>query len=264
MGDMTFSKTTQIIIGVIIATVGLSMVGYIIYRDFKTETDSPTELVNVGGILLSPEDAKHVTVEEISVMSFVPKLERSISFPASFPEEAQDIIRNKIVTLRQNLKKDSTLVNDWLDLGIQYKTIGDYEGAKEVWEYSSLLSPSNFVSFYNLGDLYHFYLKDYQASEKNYLQVIANKPDYVNSYRALYDLYHLSYKEKSTLAPTILLKGLDVNKGNVDLLILLGGHYKGVGDKSSAKKYYSLALAEAEKIKNISLVQVIQTEIDSL
>ena len=49
----------------------------------------------------------------------------------------------KIQDLSSQLKKDSDNLENWLVLGIYRKIIGDYEGAKEVWEYASAIRPQN-------------------------------------------------------------------------------------------------------------------------
>ena len=57
-------------------------------------------------------------------------------------------------------------MENWLVLGVYRKMIGDYESAKEVWEYASAIRPQNSVSFNNLGELYAYYLKDNAKAEK--------------------------------------------------------------------------------------------------
>ena len=76
------------------------------------------------------------------------------------------IVTAKIQDLSSQLKKDSDNLENWLVLGVYRKMIGDYESAKEVWEYASAIRPQNSVSFNNLGELYAYYLKDNAKAEK--------------------------------------------------------------------------------------------------
>ncbi len=266
---MTFSKKNQIITGALVFFILVGSFGYFLYNDFlssRTAEVPNNELVNVGGIFVTPEEAKHITVEQIPITSSiqVPDLTRPLVFSDSFPQAAREIVQKNVNTLIAGLKSDSATLNNWLDLGVQYKVAGDFTRAQEMWEYASLLSPLNFISFYNLGDLYHLYLKNFPLAEKNFLQAIENKPDYPNSYQGLYDLYRISYKEKSHLAPGILLKGIEATKNDINLLMLLGSHYKNENNKEGARTYYGRALEEAEKVKNETLAKAIKNELDSL
>ena len=56
----------------------------------------------------------------------------------------------------------------------------------------------------NLGDLYHYYLKDFAQAEMYLKQAIANEPANAFLYKNLADLYTLSYKEKAHLAEGVM------------------------------------------------------------
>ena len=81
-------------------------------------------------------------------------------------ENAKKIASAKIQDLSSQLKKDSDNLENWLVLGVYRKIIGDYEGAKEVWEYAGAVRPQNSVSFNNLGELYAYYLKNNKKPKK--------------------------------------------------------------------------------------------------
>ena len=151
------------------------------------------------------------------------------------PQELLELYRSQIEDLQQQLTLDNSLESSWNDLGVQYKAIGDYEGAREVWTYTNNISPLNNVSFFNLGDLYHFYLKDFAKAEENFLKSKENDEQYIPVYRALYDLYSLSYKQETSAAEDILKEGLEKNPDNLDLLVLLAAHYKKEGRTDDAR-----------------------------
>ena len=178
--------------------------------------------------------------------------------------EVRKILQKQINAIIATLKVASTSDSDWIDLGIGYKGIGDYEGAKQAWEYVSYLSPKNIISFINLGDLYHYYLHDYPKAEYNLLKVIENNPTYVAGYRNLFDLYHLSYKKDTNKAEATLLMGLKVSPRDLGLLIELGDYYKEKKQIDKAKDIYTQALSIAEVEKNQDAINYIDLKIRTL
>lgn len=193
-----------------------------------------------------------------------PSLERPFQAPASYSAEAAAILIKQHKDTVGSLKADNSFLQNWIGLGTLYKIAGDYEGARIYWEYASLISPKNIVSFSNLGDLYHYYLKDYPQAEKNLRQVITNDPTYIVGYRNLSDLYRLSYKTDTALAADVLKQGLDKNPGALELMTALGSYYKEKNNLTEARSYYTQALTEAKIQKNNQAVQQITAELQSL
>ena len=95
-------------------------------------------------------------------------------------------------------------------LGVYRKIIGDYEGAREVWEYASAIRPQNSVSFNNLGELYAYYLKNNKKAEENYAKAIENDPSAIYIYRNFFDFYRYFAKDTAK-ARAILEKGIAAN-----------------------------------------------------
>jgi len=110
---------------------------------------------------------------------------------------------------------------NWVGLGIQRKQLGDYEGARDAWEYAKSIEPGNIVPWNNLGDLYHFYLKNYTKSEENWKKTVAIRSDYVQGYRGLYELYTYSMKEKTAEIPIMLKRAIEKNPTANDLKAML-------------------------------------------
>ena len=194
----------------------------------------------------------------------VPSLDRPPYFNANLSEEVKKILTNRISADIATLKKDAGDFGAWIALGVDYKTAGDYDGARLVWEYASAIRPANYVSFSNLGDLCHFYLKDYPCAEKNLLISVKNEPTYIGGYRALYDLYALSYKEKIADAPKILLRGLTINPQSVDLMILLAQYYRGIDDKGNALLYYDKAIILLTTAGDTAMLEAINRDRSAL
>lgn len=138
-----------------------------------------------------------------------PDLNRPIKYPSNMTEKVRKIFSERIDTNIADLKKDPGLLDSWLGLGLLYKAIEDYEGAREVWEYCAILSPNNATSFTNLGDLYGYYLKDKIRAEKNYLQAIENDKASVYLYVRAADFYR-EVMDDLEKARNILIKGISV------------------------------------------------------
>lgn len=254
------NKNIALFVLLIIATVA------IIFFVSKDKTDNKTGEFTINQISTSTEvkigggnSEEKTVVKTIAI----PSLDRVVT-----ADTLQADLRNQLISqikeTSATLKNNTGYFDGWIMLGSLRKMAGDYEGARDAWEYASAISPSNYVSFGNLGDLYQYYLKDYPRAEKNMLTSVKNKVDNIAGYRNLYNLYTQSYKKKISEAPKILLLGLSKNPNNLDLIVLLAQYYAGVGDKSSATKYYELGITQADKEGNVSLKQSLLSELSAL
>ncbi len=215
------------ILGLIVLAVAA---GALIYRDRKmsviqiTET-SPNSSSTVG--INMTGDGKVQLQQLEQKLPPAPSLVRSTDFGIALNPEIKAAVITRLNTTIAAIQKEPTNISNWIDLGLNRKTLGDYEGARQAWEYAKALSPNgNIVPYNNLGDLYHFYLKDYPKSEENWKKVIALKPDYIQGYRGLYELYTYSYKEKAAEIPVFLKLGIAKNPSSTDLKQMLADYQK--------------------------------------
>lgn len=189
----------------------------------------------------------------------VPDLNRKVNF-----ETADNNSKLKIEEISGKLTIDKNNLSLWVELGSYRKAIGDYEGARQAWEYVVAVSPTYIVPLINLGDLYQFYFKDNLKAEEYMKKVIALDKASVEGYFRLYNLYALSYKEKIAEAPKVLLQGLAVNPKSVDLMILLAEHYRSLNDRANATIYYDKAIAELNAIRDYARMSEIKNARDAL
>jgi len=159
-----------------------------------------------------------------------------------FSEEQKNKLFSLITTHAKIVKESPNSFDNWIQLGILKKTIGDFEGARDAWEYVSVITPLNSVSFANLGELYWRYLHDYPKSEKNFLLSVKNKPGDVETYISLSGLYFYSYEEKKNLADDILFDGLKDNPGDVNLIRALASLYEKQKDYPKALEWWKKVL----------------------
>lgn len=218
------------ILGVVGLVVLAVVAGVLIYRDtrgskFEITGEAANTLKNMGIEMTGDGKVEIVPISEIKLPP-APALVRSTDFSNTLSPEAKKITLSHLENDVAAIKKDPKEVISWIDLGIQRKQLGDLEGARDAWEYVKALDPNNIVPRNNLGDLYHFYLKDYKKSEENWKRTIALKPDYAQGYRGLYELYLYSMKEKSGEIPVILKQGIAKNPGATDLQAMLAEYEK--------------------------------------
>lgn len=206
---------------VVIAAVA----GFIIFRDLKT-TQAPSS-GNLAAGQLSEEKTgeadsdKNVEISQSSSIK-IPDLKRLVVGSAGnqLPEAIREKTILEIKTLSKELADNHDYISGWLQLGILRKFLGDYDGAVEAWVYASLARPKDYIAFSNLGDLNHYYLKNFPEAEKNLKKVVELKPDNIAGWRNLADLYSYSYpggetgKEK---ARAVLQEGLSKNPNNTEL-----------------------------------------------
>lgn len=133
-----------------------------------------------------PQDAgKTVSAE-------APSLSRNVKYSPALSPEAKRILGENIAALSGALSKNALDFGSWMNLAIQYKTAGDYEGAREIWEYVSRIYPKDAVALHNLGDLYHHFLNDFAQAESYYKNAIGRDGTQGVNYLALHDLYRYS------------------------------------------------------------------------
>jgi tetratricopeptide (TPR) repeat protein len=244
--------------------------------DMSIDTSTSSTGTSTSGL---PLDFDNVQVEytgsvtgkfspvDTSKLPPAPDTKRKVSYSKDLSPEVQKIYAEKIAASAADIKENPYSLEAWIGLGLNYKQAGDYAAARDAWEYASLLSPGNVVSFTNLGDLYHYYLKEYPKSEQNYRQAIKNDPTYVLSYVGLHELYRYSYGVLTTKAADILKEGIKANPKNIDLYTTLAAYYKSLNNKidiANARAYYEKALAIAKELKNEQLIALIQAELDAL
>lgn len=170
-----------------------------------------------------------------------------------FTQDQRERLYATIATHGRTVKENPTFFNGWIQIGILKQTIGDFEGARDVWEYAGIIEPLNSLSFSNLGELYWRYLHELPKSEANFRISIKHKPDDIQNYVSLAELYHYSYKEKADLADDVLLEGLGNNPGDGTLMRRLAYLYEQRVEWANALEWWEKVLVSApndEEVKN--------------
>lgn len=185
--------------------IGISDVG------LETEGEGTAEISAV------PEttDISESGINKISEED-APSLNFTISYSPVFNQEAKDIVNKKVADLIVKTRENLGDPKNWFDLANQMSVAGDYKKAEEFWLFSNSLS-TNRITLNNLGNLYHYQLKNYPKSEEYLLKAIEKDPTYLPSYLNLFDLYRLSYQQDTSKARDILNQGLEKNPNDLQL-----------------------------------------------
>jgi tetratricopeptide (TPR) repeat protein len=218
-------------IGIILIILLAISAGVIIYRDQRASkieiTETSSDNLKKYGIEATGSGTVKVLPLNDQKLPPAPPIERAVTPLKTLLPEVVSAVEKQMAATVAILKKDPKRIDAWIDLGVERRQLGDYEGARDAWEYAKALGPNtNIVPWNNLGDLYHFYLKDYVKSEENWKKVIALKPDYIQGYRGLFELYTYSYKEKASQIPVFLKTGIAKNPTSTDLKQMLADYEK--------------------------------------
>lgn len=207
-------SASKIVLGLIILALAGSA-GYYIWQDIvKQRTSNTVDNNGVGVEGTGDFKIEQIPIEDKTARDLILRiLDRPINIPADLPEDARKIAREKIEKLIAELKQNPNSFDSWLELAIYRKMISDYEGAREIWEYTSQMAPNDAISFNNLGDLYAYYLKDSVKAEENFLKALKNGADQVYIYRNTHDFYLNVVKDKAK-AKKILEDGIKANPGS--------------------------------------------------
>lgn len=159
-----------------------------------------------------------------------------------FTEAQREQLRATLQSHANAVKKDSAYFSGWIQVGLLKKTIGDFQGAADAWEYAGVIQPLNSLSFANLGELYWRYIPNFPRSEANLKTSIKHKADDLQTYTTLAELYHYSYKEKYELADDVLLDGLKANPGSDTLMRRLAFLYEQRKEYANALEWWQKVL----------------------
>jgi len=222
------NKKMQMIFGVGIVAIIILGAGYYIYNDVihisivdeKSNTASTTELVDNIGVESDGDYTIEIVPLDKKVNVPVPDLDKIIVFETDISTETQNILKQKIEEVSSELKKDSNLVDKWIELGVYRKNIGDYDGAVEVLEYALVLQPRSRNAYHNLGELYGYYIKDSVKAEESFLKAIEIVPGDIYLYFKITEFYNdvLNDTEK---ARQIVERGIEASPSSEDLKSLL-------------------------------------------
>lgn len=210
--------------GIFIFWQGIIPIPFLPTNNNATSTTASTTSTTIGDVSFMGANGN---VELVSIGDVaVPSLDGEIKIASDIPESVRKQLRTNEEILIQKIKKDPLQLDLWIELGNNRRIAKDYDGAIEAWNYVSKVSPTDYVAFNNLGNIYMSILKDYPKAEVNFKQAIAVRADIVDVYRNLFDLYCYYYKTDTNAARSILELGIKNNPKDTDLKSLLEEYNK--------------------------------------
>lgn len=177
------------------------------------ENNNQTATTTQGGVEITTGGGNGgYTIEEVPVSNkqAVPVTDLSrLVFGSSvnMSVEAKNTITEKIRSIQSELKKDHSLFNNWIQLGIYQKAAGDFAGAALSWKYASAIATKDFISLGNLGNLYAYFLNDTDTAETYYKKAILNAPAQAYLYVQLAEMYR-DLEKNRTKASAVVDQGL--------------------------------------------------------
>ncbi len=233
-------------------TIIFAMFGsWLIWKDSRVQTGNMSD--DISTATTSGEKIQNISLGvegdgEFSIINLQKRadqiLQRAIVFSSEPPATIKSDIEKQIKENTEVLRGNYDNLIPWISLGQLRKVIGDYEGARDAFEFASLIRPENTISFHNLGDLYGSYLKDFSKAERNYFAAIENDSANVNAYLNLADLYW--YEGDKNKIDDLLIAGIKINskiEDKLPLLARLAKYYAESGDSENAIKYYREIIA---------------------
>ena len=209
---MEITKTHKIIISIL--AVILLLGAYVVFdkrskisQDEEDVVDISEEVAtttpNSGTQTVTNSDGTTFTIEKITppaskvVPKPIPDLNRVVinSPLANVSEGDLAMATQKIKELQSILKGNPTIFTAWLDLASYQKMAGDFDGAIISWKYAGKLTPTDFVSIANIGNLYAYSLKDHLQAEVYYKQAISKAPKLPYLYTQLAEVYKYFFND---------------------------------------------------------------------
>ncbi|MEK7630479.1 MAG: hypothetical protein AAB417_00390 [Patescibacteria group bacterium] len=163
--------------------------------------------------------------------------------------EARTKAYASFTSLVADINKKSNDLQAWYSLGSIKKMFGDYKGAEQAWLFAVKIDSTFADAYANLGQLYWHDLVNYVKAEEMFLAVIKNNQTITSAYINLSNLYRYNYTEKKDEADKILLRGLEYNKDDSNLLSALATYYYDMGKRDLAIIYYERLVAADPKNK---------------
>jgi len=217
------------IISVVIAIAIVLALGYYLYRaialsdnpDAVTPLSSATTTTETLNNDLSViESGENIATEASLPTMPIPDLDREVRPPEAMQKDIADALVRQVAEIITSLKRNPDDIAGWSDLGMVRKSLGDYEGTRQAWEYAAALRPNDYLAFVNLGDLYGYYLKDNAQAEKNFKHAIVNDPTRVYLYFKTYEFYRDIGEPNK--ARVVVERGVAANPDSAELRNLLG------------------------------------------
>ncbi len=165
--------------------------------------------------------------------------------PDGLPDEQFQAKITELSALQKRAQDNLDDADRWFDFGSAKEFLNDHEGAASAWERSFELQPLNFVTAGNLGNVYQYFIKNWQKADFYYHKALEVRPDYTLAYQGLADLYRFNWKEKQSQFEPQMLEAVQKDPQNRATYYGDLVEFFATRDLPTAKKYF-------EEVKKIN------------
>ncbi len=206
----------------------------------------------VAGFFVLIQKKEPTPAEVATEALYRPLLENKCDKDDVIPQETFADMRRRYEEATKTLQQNSDLFNEWMRVASLKKTTCQYEDARDLWEYGSVIRPKNSLSFGSLGDLYANFLNEPEKAEENFLKAIENEETFYLStnkvqplelafHRSLHELYRYTIRNKEK-AEEVLLRAIRLDPKALDMMTVLAAYYHEEGRTDEALRWYEEAL----------------------
>lgn len=211
-------NSKKYIIGIIIALTLVAIGTYFVWKDLNKNLNEDLGSQDIATSTdKTATSTGEITITPVPVGRPAPSLPFPPEIKADLSADSKVVAISAIKEIVAQLRKDPTQYGYWIDYGLQMNFIGDYDRAREAWEYASYLRPNDFIPLHNLGDLYTYSIPNYAKAESYYRKSITADPTATMVYQKLHELYRFRIKD-NVKAKAILEEGIAKNPTTGDWL----------------------------------------------
>jgi hypothetical protein len=210
---MKIKTLTIIVVGIAVIGIGVYMVSTRTSEQIALEDD---------GFTRKPNDLRDTPIVDLDVPPYKGEAIDEVGddpIIKDYPVEIVESYKEELAELATELSENPFDFDNWVRVGVLKKFFRNFEGARQVWEYANIIAPVNSVAHSNLGDLYGFYLNEFEKAEENYLKAIEVDPQFSQFYIGLAEFYYTHDRQPD--AEDIINRGLETLPGDETLTMSL-------------------------------------------
>ncbi|MFA4833836.1 MAG: hypothetical protein WC619_03240 [Patescibacteria group bacterium] len=154
---------------------------------------------------------------------------------------------------KENIKKDPENLDNYLSLGLYYKSLGELKKAENSYLDGLKIDDKFYLYYLNLGNIL-VDMRDYGSAKESYLKAIENKAVEPNSYLKLADLLAIQIKAPDGEIREVYSEGLKNTNNDPNICRSYASYLEEIKEDNAAADMWQLCLSKDpnnEAIKGI-------------
>ncbi|MDD5031775.1 MAG: hypothetical protein PHR36_01885 [Patescibacteria group bacterium] len=144
---------------------------------------------------------------------------------------------------KENIKKDPKNLDNYLSLGLYYKSLGELDKAKNAYLDGLKVNDEFYLFYLNLGNIL-VDMRDYESAKEFYLKAIENKAVEPNSYLKLVDLLVSQIKAPDKEIREVYLEGLKNTGGDLNICKSYASYLEEIKEYGPAANTWRICLLQ--------------------